>query len=703
VGDINQSDSTPKLLRFGPLQEPSISYRDLLNSIPDGLLILDSEGRFVLINDAIATRLGFTGDSVLGSTCFDCLQHGERESARRHFGTVLDGSPVRLEVSRDEASGKRRWDRIEAVPLVRGGAAIGVLAIVRDVTDKREAEEALELCRSNLETLVEERTAELVKANDGLRREVENRVCAENALRDSEDYYRAIFQNTGTAMVIMEEDTTIVSVNKESVRFVGHTPEELEGKRKAIEFTAPEHFERVWANRTQRLIDPATPPRSYEFSIVDRFGIPKNIYMTVVTIPEKRKIIASFIDITELRETEKALKQSEAYYRTIFENSGTAIVVLEEDTTISLVNGECYKLLGYYPSELEGKKKAWELVAETDREKMLDYHRVRRCNPDSPPKAYELRLLHRSGRIKEFQVIAAMIPGTTKSIISFFDLSERKEVEAALAESEKKYRDIFERATEGIFQTGMHGELLNANPAFARMFGYKSAGDVMKSVTDITTEICYDDKQREKIRKLLTESGQVRAMEVEGRRRDGKKIWVTMNMSAVRSVSGQILFYEGTLADVTARKKMEEEIRSKTESLEETNAALRVLLKHRESDNVELEEKVVQNVRDLVLPYVERIKQSNSDRDVAFAEIVESNLNDILTPFVKRMAAKYATFTPKEIQIADLMKKGKSTKEIAGLLSLSIRTVDVHRYKIRQKLGIKNKKINLQSYLLSLQ
>jgi PAS domain S-box-containing protein len=702
MGNANQSD-TPTSLHFGLSQEPSISYRDLLNTIPDGLLVLDCEGRFVLVNDTIATRLGFTGDHVVGSICFDSLQLEKRESARDYFGRVLDGTPVRFEVCHDDPSGKRQWNQIEGVPLVRGGAVIGVLAIVRDVTVRKEAEEELELCRGNLEVLVEQRTAELLKVNEGLRQEVENRVCVENALRDSEEYYRAIFENTGTAMVIMEEDTTIVSVNKESVKFVGLTPEELEGKRKAIEFTAPEHFEQVWTNRTQRLIDPTRPPRSYEFSIIDRFGVRKNIYMTVVTIPDKRKIIASFIDITELRETEKALKQSEANYRTIFENSGTAIVVLEEDTTISLVNGECYKVLGYYPSELEGKKKAWELVVEADREKMLAYHRIRRSNPDSPPKAYELRLLHRSGRVKEFQVIAAMIPGTTKSIVSFFDLSERKEIEAALAESEKKYRDIFERATEGIFQTGLRGEVLNANPAFARILGYKSASDVMRSVSDVTAEICYDNKQRERIRKLLTESGQVRAMEVEGRRRDGKKIWVTVNMLVVRGTAGQALFYEGTLADITARKKMEEEIRTKTESIEETNAALRVLLKHRESDNVELEEKVIQNVRELVLPYVERIRRSNSARDVALAEIVESNLNDILTPFVKRMAAKYMTFTPKEIQIADLMKKGKSTKEIAGLLNLSVRTVDVHRYKIRQKLDIKNKKINLQSYLLSLQ
>jgi PAS domain S-box-containing protein len=685
------------------LPEQLLSHQYLLDSMQDGLCVLDTEGRFILLNEAVAERLGVSRERLIGRTCFDAVRSEEKDSALEGFQRVVGGTSVQLELSHEGPSGACLWDQIDALPLRRDGNVIGVLAVTRDITDKKRAQEELQLCRNNLEALVEQRTAELVRANEGLQREIETRTRAEEALRDSEDYYRAIFQNTGTAMVIMEEDTTIVSVNKESLKFVGLTPEELEGKRKAIEFVAPEHFQRVWENRAQRLIDPDKPPRGYEFTIVDRFGIPKDIYMTVELIPDKRKIITSFIDISDRKRIENALKESEAYYRTIFENTGTAMVILEDDGTISLVNEECQKLLGYYPSELEGKKKAWELVAEVDREKMVEYHHMRRIEPDKPPKAYELKLLHRSGHIKDFQVIVAMIPGTTKSIASFFDLSERKRIEAAMAESEKKYRDIFERATEGMFQTSVEGKVLSANPAFARILGFRSPTEIIRSVKDIGYEVYHDPKRRAELQKLIGQFGQVKDFEVECRRPDGRRIWVSTNVRAVRDTSGKDLFYEGTLVEITERKKMEAEIRSKSQSLEETNVALRVLLKHREKDNDELEEKIVQNIRELVLPYVDRLKESRSNRDTALVEIVESNLNDILTPFIRTMAAKYANFTPKEIQIADLMKKGKCTKEIAQLLSLSNRTIDVHRYKIRQKLGINNKKVNLQSYLLSLQ
>jgi DNA-binding CsgD family transcriptional regulator len=178
-------------------------------------------------------------------------------------------------------------------------------------------------------------------------------------------------------------------------------------------------------------------------------------------------------------------------------------------------------------------------------------------------------------------------------------------------------------------------------------------------------------------------------------------MWVSANVRVVRDGRGKIALYEGTIVDITERKRMQQDLETKSQTLEETNAALRVLLKHREQDNAELEEKVFYNIKELVLPYVERLKVSQS-KDGAIVGIIESNLNDILSPFIKGMTAKYANFTPKEIQIADLMRKGKTTKEISQVLNLSIRTIDIHRYNIRRKLNITNKKINLQSYLLSL-
>ena len=162
--------------------------------------------------------------------------------------------------------------------------------------------------------------------------------------------------------------------------------------------------------------------------------------------------------------------------------------------------------------------------------------------------------------------------------------------------------------------------------------------------------------------------------------------------------------------DVTAIKLVEEalkerelELELQTQKLEETNTALRVLLKAREEDKHELEEKVLANVKELIIPYLKDLKSAGLDsRQMAYLEIVESNLNDIISPFLHQISSKYLNLTPREIQVATLVKEGKATKEIAEMLHLSMNAVDFHRKNIRKKLGLKNKKANLRTHLLSI-
>jgi DNA-binding CsgD family transcriptional regulator len=141
-----------------------------------------------------------------------------------------------------------------------------------------------------------------------------------------------------------------------------------------------------------------------------------------------------------------------------------------------------------------------------------------------------------------------------------------------------------------------------------------------------------------------------------------------------------------------------------TKPNEELNTALRVLLKKREEDKTDLEEKVLSNVKDLVLPYLEKLKNTSLDANQkVYVGILESNLLDIISPFSHRLSSKYLGLTPTQIQVANLVKGGKATKEIAQLMHLSPRTVECHRENIRKRLGIKNTKANLRTYLSSIE
>lgn len=162
--------------------------------------------------------------------------------------------------------------------------------------------------------------------------------------------------------------------------------------------------------------------------------------------------------------------------------------------------------------------------------------------------------------------------------------------------------------------------------------------------------------------------------------------------------------------EITALKLAEESLKQNTEllvrqkkDLEETNIALKVLLKQRELDRVELEQKVLANIKELVFPYMEKLKNSQLNKNQkAILDIIEKHLNDIVSPFLKRLSVLSNILTPQELQIATLIKDGKSIKEIASMLNISPSTINFHRKNLRIKFGLSNKRANLQSYLLSL-
>lgn len=163
--------------------------------------------------------------------------------------------------------------------------------------------------------------------------------------------------------------------------------------------------------------------------------------------------------------------------------------------------------------------------------------------------------------------------------------------------------------------------------------------------------------------------------------------------------------------DVTDQKKKEEvlakqkaELEANKIKLEEVNTALRTLLKMREEDQAKFEEQIIFSIKQLVRPYLEQAKKIANDQKVqTFLSIMESNLDDIISPFSGKTYSKILSLTPVEIQVANLVKQGKTTKEIAEVLNVSTKTIDRHRSNVRDKLRIKNKKANLRTHLLSSQ
>jgi DNA-binding CsgD family transcriptional regulator/PAS domain-containing protein len=151
-----------------------------------------------------------------------------------------------------------------------------------------------------------------------------------------------------------------------------------------------------------------------------------------------------------------------------------------------------------------------------------------------------------------------------------------------------------------------------------------------------------------------------------------------------------------------ALKDQASRIREHARQLEETRTALKVLLAQRESDRGEMEERVLSNVRESVFPYLEKLKQAlvqPAQRE--WVQIVDSRLREIVSPFFHNLTSAFPDLTPREIEVAGLVREGRSSKEIADLLNLSLSAVEFHRDHLRKKLKLKNRKASLRSFLLS--
>ena len=158
------------------------------------------------------------------------------------------------------------------------------------------------------------------------------------------------------------------------------------------------------------------------------------------------------------------------------------------------------------------------------------------------------------------------------------------------------------------------------------------------------------------------------------------------------------------LPELKAKMERIERERMLQRELQELNIAMGVLLQRAEKDKETLSENVVSNVRELILPHLEKLKKSRLGEEYrAYFDILDINLSAICSPFMKNLSLQHAHISSMEVQVADLIKAGKRNKEIASMLGVSLNTVMTHRYRLRSKLGLKQKKVNLRSYLKSIE
>ena len=274
--------------------------------------------------------------------------------------------------------------------------------------------------------------------------------------------------------------------------------------------------------------------------------------------------------------------------------------------------------------------------------------------------------------------------------------------------ADETFRTFVETASDLMCMLDGERNFTYVNDSMASTLGYSKTEMNGMNITQVIPE----DRLEKSFKRNFDELIRTGKFDIETTwvTKSGEEIYGEIKGMANFDSNGDYAGGSAVFRDITKRKKAEQALKQremeldiKNKSLEEMNAALRVLLKQREEDKGEIEDKVLLNVRELVMPYLEKLKNSRLDvKDKSFLAILESNLEDIISPFLGRLSSHQLKLTPTEIQVSNLIRQGRTTKEIASLFNLSVKTIDSHRRNIRNKLGLKNKKENLRTHLLAL-
>ncbi|HOY32305.1 MAG TPA: PAS domain S-box protein [Bacteroidales bacterium] len=650
VRDITLRKKTERELR-----ESEERLNNLIQTLPVGVVI-HTNGSVVFTNETSVNIMeGHKDMDVTGLNIYDFIHPDFREKASQRIRDSLSEKTQteQLEQVFLTFSGKPVPVEVKSLPLMYKGIP-SVLTIFSDISERKQAEKLL---------------------------------------KESEAKYRTIFETTGTATIIIEEDTTISLVNTKFAELTGLPKNEIENKKSWTEFVVPEDLDQMVKMHKLRRTHPSEALRSYEFRFIDVHGTIKNILLHIDIIPGTKKSIASLLDFTDRKKAEEDLRknrmllrtmidsfpmwlsavtpdgnyfiankyysetfkipleqieghnfkdffppavhahhkkllnkcvstrkpvevtdeiefekgvityligsytplfdadgnlygissaalditrqkqaeillqESEAKYRSFFENTGTAIAISEEDTTLSLVNSKYAELVGLPKEEIENKKKFTDFMVEEDLEDTVKTHRIRIKDPSKAPKVYELRFKNARHEVRNVLVYTDLIPGTQKSLASLLDITDRKKAENLLKESESRFRTTFENAPIGMSLNHISGKFFQSNQAFCAMLGYTQQELLNYDFCNITHP---DDIESSRlfIRKVLEDKGNPSHIEKRYIRKDGSVIWVITSASVLTDINEKPIFFIIQVLDITEQKLTEQKLKEAKNQLE---------------------------------------------------------------------------------------------------------------------------------------
>jgi PAS domain S-box-containing protein len=283
----------------------------------------------------------------------------------------------------------------------------------------------------------------------------------------------------------------------------------------------------------------------------------------------RRQVAALKKEKADRKTVSKALEESEKRFGVIFDHLRDGLLLADKETKGFLLgNPAIHEMLGYSPEELS-RLGLPDIHPREDFPHVID--RFEKLAKREIEIARDIPVKRKDGSVfyADISSSSPLLFNKTECLMGIFrDVSERRRAEELLREAEKKYRHIFENATEGIYQSSPDGRYIEVNPAFARTFGYDSPEELKNAVHNIGRQLYLDPEVREACIRTLRERGAA-VFEVQFLRKDGSTGWASNNVRAIRDLDGNITHFEGVAEDITDRKRAEEELRRAHDEMEE--------------------------------------------------------------------------------------------------------------------------------------
>ena len=535
----------------------------------------------------------------------------------------------------------------------------------------------------------------------------------EDALEDAEKFTSSILNNASTPILVFNSDKSIRYVNPAFEKATGFSCGELIGRKPPYPWWSEEtiqkiseDFEKTFYNGSQGMEELFKKKNGERFWVeITSTSIRRN--------DEVRSYLSIWVDITRRKTIEWELQKREKMWSDIMDNIGVGVVLISPAMEILSLNNQ---MKSWFPKIDETNKPICFLSFYRPPYAGICPH-CQTIKTLNDGKVHEtITATFTRDAIMNYRIISSPVKNKNGKVIAAIqmveNLTEHERLKLELKESEKKYQILYEFFRDAIILLTPEEGFIGCNPAALELFGINNEKEFTSPFfarlsPEYQPDGTLSSKKAQQMVAIAIKKG-THFFEWKHKRKDGIEFFSDVFLTKLELYGKRIL--QVTIRNINDQKLVEQalierqrELETKSKYLEETNTALSVLLKKRDEDKKELEEKVLLNIKEKIEPYLLKLKKTDlNESQKVYLNALGSHLENIVSPFLHTLFSMNLYFTPAEIKVAEQIKEGKTNKEIALCLNLSPQTIGVRRKKLRKKLGITNKKINLRTYLQDL-